>query len=70
MPYSIQSQHFTALATEAAGIVGHLIGPYFSSLLAVLQCSKRKGSCLLQMSNTHTHCGEIHGDAMHEGIAK
>ena len=23
MPYSIQSQHVTALATEAAGIVGH-----------------------------------------------
>ncbi len=28
--------------------------PYFTSLLAILQYSKRQRLCLLQMSNTHT----------------
>ncbi len=30
-----------------------LCSPYFTSLLAILQCSKRHGPCLLQVSNTH-----------------
>ncbi len=44
-------------------------GPNFRSQLAILQCSKWQGSCLLLVSNTHTpYSCEFYGDVLHEGI--
>ena len=48
------------------------LDPYFRSLLAILQCSKRQGSCLLQVCNTHTpYSSKFYGDVLqHEGLNK
>ncbi len=69
MPYSIQSQHLYCFCHLGCWN-GRPFGPYFSSLLAIFQCSKTQGSCLIQMSNTHTPYGssQFYGDVLHEGI--
>ncbi len=74
MLYSTQSQHLDCFRHRGCWN-GWLFGPYFSSLLAIIQCSKRQGLCLnLQVSNTHTpYSIEFYGDVshmLHEGITQ
>ncbi len=70
MPYtsSIQSQRlycFRHLDCQNR----RQFGPYFSSLLAILRCNKRQGSCLLQACTTYEpYSGEFYCDVLHEGI--
>ncbi len=68
MLYSIRSQHLYCFRHR--GCWNHRpFGPYFKSLLANLQCSKKQGLCLLQVSNTHTpYSSEFYGHVLQEGI--
>ncbi len=65
--YSIESQCLYCFCPR--GCWNRLpFGPYmyFSSLLTTLQCSKRQGSFLLQVSSTQRpHSGEFYGDVLH-----
>ena len=68
MPYSIISQCLYCFRHRGCWDC-RLFGPYFSSLLANLQCSIRQGPCLLQMSTTRPpYVSEFYGDVLHEGI--
>ncbi len=50
--YSIQSQHLYCLLHLGCWN-GQSFGPYFSSLLAIIEHSKIQGPCLQKVSNTH-----------------
>ena len=66
--YCIQSQRLYCFRHQGCWN-RRQFGPHFMSLLAILQCSKKQGPCLLQVSNTHTPCSsEFYGDVLHEGI--
>ncbi len=71
MQHSIQSQHQHLYCFLQGCWIPGPFGLYFCSLLAILQCNKRQGSCLLQASNIYTpYSGEFYGDVLHEGITK
>ncbi len=65
---SIQSQRLYCFPVEAAGIVGRLV--HTSGISdSYLQYSKRQGSWLLQVSDTHTpYTSQLYCDVLHEGI--
>ena len=68
MYIKIKSQHLYYFR-HRDGWGGGPFGPYFSSLLAVIQCSNRQGSCPLQVKDTHIpYSREFYGDVLHEGI--
>ena len=57
----------TDFAEEDAEIAP--FGPYFSSLLGLLQCNERQCSGFLRAINTLTpYSGEFYGDILHKGI--
>ncbi len=66
--YRIQSKHLYCVRHRGCW-THRTSGLYFSSLLAIFQCRKRQGSCLLQVNNTHApYSSEFYGDVLHEGI--
>ena len=68
MLYSIQSQRLYRFRHRGCWD-RRSFGPYFRFQLAILQCSKRQGPCLLHMSNAHTpYSSDLYGDVLHEGI--
>ena len=70
MLYSLLSQCCTFLCFRHQGSWDRRpFGPYFRSQLGILQCSKRQGSYLLQVSNTHApYSSKFYSDVLHEGI--
>ena len=68
MLYSIQRQRLYCFCHRGCGD-RRPFGPYFRSLLPILQCSKRHGPCLIQVSNTHSsYSSEFSGGVLHEEL--